>query len=301
MLDQIGENLRNSLTNRYPEVVNPPYKLPITKQKQYIDRFLEPINFDFVRATISPSEPSNSWSLHQPIQLLNSDKTKFNCCVVNSEFSLSIVFDTPQEISAYGFKSANNFPHMDPKKIRVKVRVEGQEQFYETTKIDNIDFERRYQTKNYIKLNPWEKIEEIKFTFYRKEQKDKIEMQLSQIIIYKKREKFDFTFRKIMDINLWEEKIQTNAMGIPAQVILEAKSNIFSTLESNEGLSKLNFNSNKIKQIAFLRQRNVFKNINFIDNTLKIIFAFCDQDLQREGKMKFIGTVFTKNLKTKQE
>lgn len=57
---------------------------------------------------------------------------------------------------------------MDPKQIIVQVRVENTENFYESSNILDTDFEHRYQLKNFIKLNPWEKIKEIKFIFYKK-------------------------------------------------------------------------------------------------------------------------------------
>ena len=53
-----------------------------------------------------------------------------------------------------------------------------------------------------------------------------------------------------------------------------------------------------MKQIAFLRQKNVFKGITKVDDSVKVTFAYCDQDLQREGLMQFVGTVFQKNIKT---
>lgn len=77
-----------------------------------------------------------------------------------------------------------------------------------------------------------------------------------------------------------------------------AKSNIFHTLESNEGLSKFVFGNNKMRQIAFLRQKNVFKGITKVDGWVKVTFSYCDQDLQREGIMQFVGTIFQKNLIT---
>lgn len=104
-------------------------------------------------------------------------------------------------------------------------------------------------------------------------------MQLSQIVIYKKRQKFDFTFKKVMDINLLDEKIVKDNLGIPTGLEQANNTNIFKILEGNQGLSKLSFDNDKIKQIAFLKQKNVFKNINVIDNSIKVIFAFCDQDL----------------------
>ena len=83
------------------------------------------------------------------------------------------------EISAFGFRSANNFPHLDPKEVRVTVREEGEEP-YEASHITDLGFQNRYQTKNYIKLNPWEKIKKIKFTFYKQRAQDQMfEMQLS--------------------------------------------------------------------------------------------------------------------------
>ena len=56
-----------------------------------------------------------------------------------------------------------------------------------------------------------------------------------------------------------------------------------------------------MKQTAFLRQKNVFKGITKVNDLVKVTFAYCDQDLQREGLMQFIGTVFQKNLRTNHE
>lgn len=60
----------------------------------------------------------------------------------------------------------------------MQVRVDSSEDFYESSYISDIDFEHRYQLKNFIKLNPWEKIKEIKFIFYKKDDLF-FEMQLS--------------------------------------------------------------------------------------------------------------------------
>ena len=85
------------------------------------------------------------------------------------DFSLSILFEQPFEISAYGLRSANNFPHLDPKEVRIYVRIDGEDEFYETNHIENVDFKNRYQTKNYIKLSPWEMVKEVKFQFYKQD------------------------------------------------------------------------------------------------------------------------------------
>ena len=64
ILDSINEDVRQRLTERFPEIHFAPNKLPVPKQRQYIEKYLEPINFNFTPATITPSCATNSWALH---------------------------------------------------------------------------------------------------------------------------------------------------------------------------------------------------------------------------------------------
>ena len=53
----------------------------------------------------------------------------------------------------------------------------------------------------------------------------------------------------------------------------------------------------KYKYIAFLRQSNVIKHVYYDkeEKSTRVIFAFCDQDLDKQGKMKLLGHMFEHN------
>ena len=65
---------------------------------------------------------------------------------------------------------------------------------------------------------------------------------------------------------------------------------LFNTSVSNK-------NQIKFEYLAFLKQSNVIKHIDFDYATkdIRVIFAFCDQDIQHQGRLTLLGHVFTFN------
>ena len=63
--------------------------------------------------------------------LLNSNKTKFIAKDVHlhkgDEFCFILNFKKGQKISAFGLRSANNYPHLDPSHIRIEVKLDEQQ------------------------------------------------------------------------------------------------------------------------------------------------------------------------------
>jgi hypothetical protein len=60
--------------------------------------------------------------MYPPENLLSDDMTKFNylgCLTDTKELFIEINFDKAVQISAIGFKSANNYEHLDPKYIEI--------------------------------------------------------------------------------------------------------------------------------------------------------------------------------------
>jgi hypothetical protein len=56
--------------------------------------------------------------MYPPENLLSDDMTKFYClgCLTDTkEQFIEMTFDKEVQISAIGFKSANNYKHLDPK------------------------------------------------------------------------------------------------------------------------------------------------------------------------------------------
>lgn len=64
------------------------------------------------------------WQLHDVEELLNDNMTKFLYSSNEETGSVTIKLKKPCEIYAIGFKSANNFPHLDPKHIVVNVTID---------------------------------------------------------------------------------------------------------------------------------------------------------------------------------
>ena len=110
--EELPEKIFQNLVYQYPEWVYPPQKLPKNKQEQYIRKFLKPLELDRLRTKIFTEADPQSWSIHQIQNLLNKDKVKFNTVLPDTEIILELKH--PQQISAIGFQSANNFPHLDP-------------------------------------------------------------------------------------------------------------------------------------------------------------------------------------------
>lgn len=82
-----------------------------------------------------------------------------------------MTFPKPLRISAFAFKSANNYDHLDPSDITIKVKLVDESKrfkhymhkdydpastkYIETHKISNLKFKYRSQIKYFLKLNPW--------------------------------------------------------------------------------------------------------------------------------------------------
>jgi hypothetical protein len=64
------------------------------------------------------------------MNLLNNYKTKFNCndIDVKKEKTESLIiqftFPKPIQISGFGFRSANNYPHLDPAELSIHCHIE---------------------------------------------------------------------------------------------------------------------------------------------------------------------------------
>ena len=62
-----------------------------------------------------PLKDPMNWNIHKLRNLLTNDKVKFN----SRQNELQIELDLKEwtQVSAFGFESANNFPHLDPESV----------------------------------------------------------------------------------------------------------------------------------------------------------------------------------------
>jgi hypothetical protein len=125
-------------------------------------------------------------------------------------------------------------------------------------------------------------------------------MQLSQILVYTKRTRFDFKFKKLSNIPFWNED---------GELVCDDKSkneqNMFDKLHNKlfaTAGDQKEVNAKKLlkhKYTAFLRQSNVVKHVyKDDDKNLRVIFAYCDQDIQHKGDLNLLGHIYKKDLES---
>jgi hypothetical protein len=138
--------------------------------------------------------------------LLNSNKTKFIAKNVHlhkgDEFCFTLNFKKGVKISAFGLRSANNYPHLDPSHIRIEVLLDEEQkdthlenrskdtdgnwvidslresasnlfqskepvkkkepEFKTCLDVDDVEYKFRSEMIYFIKPNPWEFVKEVK-------------------------------------------------------------------------------------------------------------------------------------------
>ena len=119
----------------------------IKSQERYIKKFLRvvPLN-QLSKVQMKLSRDPNSLANHGRENLLNGFKTKFIASDLSmkkgEEFYISFTFTTPQQISAFGLRSANNYPHLDPSHFRIEVLLDEHQPY--TKKEKSNDLERSF-------------------------------------------------------------------------------------------------------------------------------------------------------------
>jgi hypothetical protein len=100
---------------------------------------------------------------------LNKDKVKFNTVLPDTEIIIEL--KKPQQISALGLQSANNFPHLDPTQVKITyILSDKTEEKSESYKHD-LEFKDRFEILNFIKPNPDELVSKIKLNFVTSDKK----------------------------------------------------------------------------------------------------------------------------------
>ena len=140
--NQVSRPKQHKLKN-YPEYKYPPQNLPPKSKKRYIKKFLRIVSLDH-GVKLTKNLDTNSLANHQMHNLLNSNKTKFIAKNVHlhkgDEFCFTLNFKKGVKISAFGLRSANNYPHLDPSHIRIEVKLdEEQKDTHQENRIKDTD------------------------------------------------------------------------------------------------------------------------------------------------------------------